>query len=201
MSERYGNPPQTAVTPANRDGGILVVLLPGYGPKNGTAEQTSLPSGGLITASHIDRGPAVAGLLDWLRAAHWDMKTLAPRFSLTVWPPAWDGPHHGPQMLGQLTRHAGAFVEVINQRKPSVILMVSCILLDAINQPEIRQKISPIFGCPLEAPHRITATRQRVLQQRWERALCVALPVPGRQVSQQTAQAIIDALSRIGHLL
>lgn len=195
------NPPGTAETPENASGGVLIAALPGTGPALPAASadaadrmaQLARPRG-LITATQVDRGPAVRRALGWLSAAGLDVQAHSRCFSLVTWPEILPETARGARMAAHLAREGAGFIEACAARRPRLIVLLSTVMLDAINAPEMRASLHPVFGEPLAPPRRIADTRLRVLAQRWPGVLMLGLPVSSAQATPQAEQRIIEAL-------
>ena len=133
---------------------------------------------GLLTSAQIDRGPYVPRVLKWLAAAGLDLRSAAPRLQLAVWPEAFEGRPHGPQCVKALVRQSDAFLKTVAERRPRLLVFVSCYLHDAACAPELDGPLTAALGRAIEPPRRLCASRLRVQIQRRERALILALPVP-----------------------
>ena len=191
------NPPAAADTPENLSGGVLLVLMPGFGPEDGGRDPGALMRPrGLLTSAQIDRGTAVPRVLKWLAASGLDLRSAAPFLQLTVWPEAFEGRPHGPQCVKALVRQSEAFLQTVAERQPRLMVFVSCYLHDAACEPELDEALSAALGRALEPPRRLCAARLRTQIQRRERCLMVALPVPTANATPAFEAALTAALSR-----
>lgn len=191
------NPPAAADTPENLSGGVLLVLLPGFGPEDGGRDPAALTRPrGLLTSAQIDRGPYVPRVLKWLAAAGLDLRSAAPRLQLAVWPEAFEGRPHGPQCVKALVRQSDAFLKTVAERRPRLLVFVSCYLHDAACAPELDGPLTAALGRAIEPPRRLCASRLRVQIQRRERALILALPVPTANATPAFEAELTAALRR-----
>lgn len=192
-ARRRSDPPGTGETPENARGGFLVVLLPGFGPE--VEEGANSAARGLITAARIDRGPAVRRVLGWLAAAGFPVEVEARRFALTVWPAdGWKRPVRGPEQVTALVRDADDFLRVLSDRRPALLVLVSCYLFDALRDPALAARVEAVLGRTVEHARRLTSTRLRVEGERRERALVLALPVPGPNTTPEFERELTEAL-------
>ena len=192
-ARRRSDPPGTGETPENARGGFLVVLLPGFGPELKPGANPA--PRGLITAARIDRGPAVRRVLGWLAAAGFPVETEARRFSLAVWPSGgWKRAVRGPEQVTERVRDSDEFLRVLAERQPSLLVLVSCYLFDALRDPALTERIDAALGRTVEPARRLTSTRLRVEGERRERALVLALPGPGPNTTPEFEEELKDAL-------
>ena len=179
------NAPGTADAPENLARGVLIVMPPGFGPEIDDAElppegeerraflEKIMRPRGVITAPRIDRGHAVAETLRWLSAAGFPVESQAKRFSILTRPAVWDGRARD----GHVVRDAE-----FAKRTPLIAVFLSSQLLDAANDPAVRELLAPFTGRPLEPAFRLSGERLRILGQRWEKTLMIGLPVPRRSM-------------------
>lgn len=200
------NPPDTGPTNENKRGGIMIVMFPGYGPEVPDAPegmddeewvrllQSRVKARGLITSPQIDRGPAVRAVLGWFEKAGMNLKKEAPKFSIFIWPQSWMGYRHGPQKTARLLEASDEFVEAAFKRSPGLVVLLSCYMIDALNDPKVVEMLEPVFGEPVEKPRRITSTRLKAMAQRWQRTLMIALPIPGPSTTDEFVEDLVKGL-------
>ncbi|WP_297610240.1 hypothetical protein [uncultured Sutterella sp.] len=188
------NAPGTADAPENLARGVLIVMPPGFGPELDDAELP--PEGearrafldkimrprGVITAPRIDRGYAVAEALRWLSAAGFPVESQARRFSIFTWPEIWDGRARDGHVVRDAVSEAERLRDEFEKRTPLIAVFLSSQLLDAANDPIVRELLGASAGRPLEPAFRLSGERLRILGQRWEKTLMIGLPVPRRSM-------------------
>ena len=200
------NAPGTADAPENLARGVLIVMPPGFGPELNDAElppegearrallEKLMRPWGVITASRIDRGFAVSETLRWLAAAGFPVEAEAKRFSIFTWPAAWDGRARDGHVARDAVREAGRLRDEFQKRSPLIAVFLSSQLLDAANDPAVREFLAPVAGHPLEPAFRLSGERLRILGQRWEKTLMIGLPVPRKSMRpgfpEEAARAI-----------
>lgn len=214
---RRANVPGTADTPENLQGGVLIVVPPELGPE--ITELPELPSAaadaesgsdpaesfesrraqierprGVITAARVNRGPEIGQLLRWLEAAGFPAAESARRFAVFTWPERWAGAPHDRRAMKRAAEEAGRLWAEIARRSPLIVIFVSAQLLDAANLPEVLPGVAQTLGAPLEPVRRLSDIRLRVTAQRWQKALCLGVPVPRKTFSAAAEEAIAAAL-------
>ncbi len=196
FAKKLENPPLTGDTLENTSRGVLVVMPPFFGPPEpvrpeGVSEtawtaalQKRRRARGLITSPQIDRGEAVRRALGWLERAGFPVRSEARRFALFVWPREWKGPHHGPQQIPRLVEDSREFVAELDRRRPALVVFLSCVLLDAMNDEQLLPLLEESAGRPVSPLQRLVSTRLRALTQRWSRTTVIALPIPGPNTTE-----------------
>ncbi len=86
------------------------------------------------------------------------------------------------------------FLRVLAERQPTLLVLVSCYLFDALRDPALTERIDAALGRTVEPARRLTSTRLRVEGERRERALVLALPVPGPNTTPEFEEELKDAL-------
>lgn len=114
------------VTEENRTGGILVVTGAETVPANPVTRLA------FFSDAACDRGPVIRRFVEWFNL--WGMPLIETRgkegaferaFTMTVWP-AVKPKGHGPQTVPETAREIAALTEVLNERKPRLIIFLSC---------------------------------------------------------------------------
>lgn len=200
------NAPGTADAPENLARGVLIVMPPGFGPEINDEELP--PEGaerealikkimrprGVVTAPRIDRGYAVEETLRWLCAAGFPVQSESRRFSIFTWPAVWDGRARDGHVVRDAIAEGERLGGEFEKRTPLIAVFLSSQLLDAANDPSVKALLAPSAGAPLEPPFRLSGERLRMLGQRWEKTLMIALPIPRRSMrpgfSEEVARSV-----------
>ncbi|MDO5531304.1 hypothetical protein [Sutterella sp.] len=202
------NVPGTADTPGNLKGGVLIVLPPAFGPIVNEDDLPPEPKAreaflarmtrkrGLITAARIDRGPEIQQALRWLAAAGFPVAEQAERFSILNWPTVWDGRPRDAHVIREAVTEGKRLVDVIEKRRPILVVFLSSQLLEAANDPALIERLASSIGLPLQPACRLSDMRLRILGQRWKRALMVGLPMPRRTMSMAQSEEISSSLRK-----
>lgn len=180
------------VTEENRTGGILVVTGAETVPANPVTRLA------FFSDAACDRGPVIRRFVEWFNL--WGMPLIETRgkegaferaFTMTVWP-AVKPKGHGPQTVPETAREIAALTEVLNERKPRLIIFLSCYLWQAVNTEAALPLVEKSLGRRLDAGRRISSTRLAAYEQHFERARILALPLP----SKNTTDAFVTALAQ-----
>ncbi len=193
--ERW-NTPGTADTPENTDGGILIVMPPGWGPEKHEGEKEP-KARGLIVSAQIDRGPVIPECLRWLERSGLDVRETAKAFSVLVWPSEPIRNAHGPQTVPKLVENRAMFIDECRRRRPRILIFLSCYLYDAFRDAGMADDVREVFGHELEKSHRLTSTRLRAEAMRVEKAIVLGLPLPSRNTTPAFVDALVKGLSPI----
>lgn len=191
--------PEVLRTEENAQGGILVVVQPGCGPVTHTSVRRAF-----LFDKSVDRGPVLNRFAEWF--ALWGIELQRVRgtegcfersfFSLQ-WPPD-PVQGHGPQTVAHIAEHAAALRDELIERRPRLIIFLSCYLWQAVNLPQAISVLEPVCGHPLESGRRITNERLGAYLQRWTSVTMLALPQPSKNTTEKCvramAQGVRDAL-------
>ncbi len=196
--------PEVLDTPENASGGILVVAMPGLGP-----ETAPLRRGNFFDNS-IDRGEVIERFIGWFSLWGVDLERVRGRegpferqFFTCEWPqtpPAG----HGPQMVPNIAKEVGALAQVLQKRRPRLVIFLSRYLWLAANTPEARAVLDPVIGAPVDEGRRISSARLNAHVQRWEKCLVLSLPQPSKNTTTafvlSVAAGVRRALAACGSL-
>lgn len=190
------NTPGTADTPDNADGGVLIVLPPGWGPEKRPGEEEP-KARGLITSAQIDRGPLVPICLHWLERAGLPVRRNVRSFSVAVWPKMPLENVRGPQMVPKLVAAGEDVLAECRRRHPRLVIFLSCYLFDAFRDTALADEVSDIFGAELEKTRRLTRRRLRAEVVRYERALVLGLPLPSQNTTSVIVEDLVEGLTSL----
>lgn len=186
-------------TPNNMKGGILVVLPPGYGP----AEDTPPSERSFFSDSAVDRGRALARFVSWFPV--WGIPLATTRmtagefersFFCCEWPASPVSGARGPQLVQKYSVKCAELAATIRSREPRLVIFLSCYLWQAANTDQGRVLLADALGAPQEPGRRISPVRLAAYAQRWEKAMVLALPLPGPNTTLQFVQSVGNAVQR-----
>lgn len=210
--------PATADTPENMSGGCLIVAPPGCGPlcpevesDMAQDEREALPerlahltrARGVITATQIDRGPAVRRVLHWLEAAGINVQAESRSFALMTWPKIqhqkpWEGCRlRGAELVRAMEAQIAQFGAVCAARRPKLVVLLTPAMADAINTTCALETLRESLGVPQSPPRRLTDQRDRALVQRWPGMLLLALPVMSPHMTPEAEAEVAASLKTL----
>ncbi|EJX06908.1 hypothetical protein EVA_04979, partial [gut metagenome] len=99
------------------------------------------------------------------------------------------------QMVPKLAAAAECLLAACRQRRPQMVIFLSCYLFDAFRHEALADEIRALFGSPLEKSRRLTRGRMRAEGVRYERALVLGLPLPSRNTTAAVADDLVEGLS------
>ena len=180
--------PEVLPTSENASDGILVVLFPGLGP------QSFGPRRGTLFDNSVDHGQTLERFCAWFDV--WGIPVHRVRGSETAfeksffaaeWPadPAVYAGAHGPQMVSKIAARTKELALVLQERRPRLVIFLSCYLWQAANHPDALEILKPIIGNPLETGRRITSERLAAYVQPWEKCTFLALPQPSKNTTER----------------
>ena len=183
-------------TKENKTGGILVVLLPGFVSRIGTGPRSFLSDRTLLL------GKTLSAFCDWFSL--WGIPfsrtsgtegAFERSFFVASWPDAAPLNAHGPQLVPKIAEHASELNALLLQRKPRLVIFLSCYLWQAMNLA--REAFSLSAGAPLEEGRRITDKRLAAYIQHWEKLTTVALPVPGKNTTKDFVLSLAAGMQSV----
>ena len=151
--------PEVVRTQENALGGVLVVTQPGYGP-----EEYSSARRAFLFDKSVDRGPVLNRFGDWFELWGIDVKRVRgtegafERSFFTLEWPEVPVSGHGPQTVPHIAEHILALRDSILERRPRLVIFLSCYLWQAVNLPSSLEVLSDACGSPLDHGRRITMT-------------------------------------------
>lgn len=182
--------PEVITTEENSLGGIALVTLPGFGPDTQPVRR------GNFFDNSIDRGVVVNRFIHWFDV--WGLPTQRVRGTETAfersfftleWPKEEIQNAHGPQTVKVMMQHIDEFIDVMQVRRPRLVIFLSCYLWQAINHPDVQARIDPIFGAALDQGRRITDKRLAAWLQRREKCIFLALPQPSKNTTPEIVRS------------
>lgn len=185
-------------TKENQQGGILVVTMPGYGPKTTSARRS------FFFDKQVDQGPVLNQFRQWFDL--WGIPVERSRgfdtdfersFYTFEWPKVPIEPHvHGPQLIPKIALHLFELIDVLAIRQPKVIVFLSCYLWKAVNLSA--DAFLTTLGRPRDQGRRITSRRLSAYIQHWDKTTMLALAMPGKNTTDDyvlsLAQGVREAL-------
>lgn len=179
-------------TPENSSGGVAIVTFGGLGPEVKPARR------GFFFDNSIDRGTVLNRFCTWFDA--WGIPVQRLRgsdgafersFFTFEWPADPITNAHGPQMVGKIAEQIDALKTMLEERRPRLVIFLSCYLWQAANTEASRAALLPVIGAPLEDGRRITTARLAAYLQPWQGTTMLALPQP----SKNTTPAFVATLA------
>lgn len=188
--------PEVVQTRENLSGGILVVTQPGYGP----LEYSSVRRAFLFDKS-VDRGPVLNRFAEWFPLWGIDIKRVRGTegafersFFTLEWPPQTVS-GHGPQTIPKIAEHISLLCDVLEQRRPRLVIFLSCYLWQAVNTPDALRALSGICGSPRGKGRRITDERLAAYVQHWSGGVqMLALPQPSKNTTEKCVRAMAQGV-------
>ena len=185
-------------TAENQTGGILVVTMPH------TLPQGETPKRAFFADNAVNRGPVVERFLAWFPL--WGMPLSRTRgretaferaFCLTLWPLEEPKNAHGPQFIKATADQVPALLQVIDSRKPRLVIFLSAYLWQSIDQPSVAPLTNAVCGRALEKGRRISQCRLAAWVQRREKCVFLALPQPSKNTTDAAMQSMAQAVQNI----
>ena len=188
--------PEVVQTRENSSGGILVVTQPGYGPQAYSSVRRAF-----LFDKSVDRGPVLNRFAQWFSLWGIELKQVRGTegafersFFTLEWPPV-PVSGHGPQTVPRIAEHIALLRDVLEQRRPRLVLFLSCYLWQAVNTPESLEIVSKVCGKPLDKGHRITTERLAAYVQRWSGNMqMLALPQPSKNTTEKCVRAMAQGV-------
>ena len=183
--------PEVLLTNENAAEGIAVVCLPGLGPESKGARR------GCFFDNSIDRGEVLDRFRLWFDV--WGVPVervrgregaFERRFFTFEWPNAPIENAHGPQTVPKIAEHIASLKAMIAERRPRLIIFLSCYPWQAINLPQSVAALESVAGSPLEPGRRITDARLSAYLQRWSKVAMLALPQPSKNTTAEYVKTL-----------
>lgn len=197
--------PCTLPTVENQDGGIMIVIASGYGPKQQAARRSFFSDEG------IDKGTVLNRFVSWFD--QWSMPLAKRRGSDTAfdrrffcleWPSEAIGSAHGPQQVAHFARRIDELVQAVQTHRPKIVIFLSCYLWQAVNLPDSVAALKTIWGEPKTAGRRLSSHRLGAFHQSWDKVEVIALPMPSKNTTdtfvQSLSQPIHSVFNKVGLL-
>lgn len=188
--------PEVLDTKENASGGILIVTQPGFGPSEISSGRRAF-----LFDKSVDRGPVLNRFAEWFALWGIDVKTVRGTegafersFSVLEWPPApVEG--HGPQTVARIAEHIALLAEVIQKRRPRLVIFLSCYPWRAVNLPSSLAVLENLCGHPADKGRRITDERLAAYSQRWSSGMrMLALPQPSKNTTEKCVRAMAQGV-------
>ena len=187
--------PEVVRTQENALGGVLVVTQPGYGP-----EEYSSARRAFLFDKSVDRGPVLNRFGDWFELWGIDVKRVRgtegafERSFFTLEWPEVPVSGHGPQTVPRIAEHILALRDCILERRPRLVIFLSCYLWQAVNLPSSLEVLSDACGSPLDHGRRITTERLAAYVQKWSKLQMLALPQPSKNTTEKCVLAMAQGV-------
>lgn len=187
--------PEVVRTQENALGGVLVVTQPGYGP-----EEYSSARRAFLFDKSVDRGPVLNRFGDWFELWGIDVKRVRgtegafERSFFTLEWPEVPVSGHGPQTVPHIAEHILALRDSILERRPRLVIFLSCYLWQAVNLPSSLEVLSDACGSPLDHGRRITTERLAAYVQKWSKLQMLALPQPSKNTTEKCVRAMAQGV-------
>lgn len=188
--------PEVVQTRENISGGILVVTQPGYGPQAYSSVRRAF-----LFDKSVDRGPVLNAFARWFSLWGIDIKRVRGTegafersFFTLQWPPEVVS-GHGPQTVPRVAEHIGALRAVLAERRPRLVIFLSCYLWQAVNTPDALLALSEVCGKPIDKGRRITSERLAAYVQKWSSGMrMLALPQPSKNTTEKCVRAMAQGV-------
>jgi hypothetical protein len=115
-------------------------------------------------------------------------------FFCCEWPSSPVSGVRGPQLVQKYSVKCAELAAAIRSREPRLVIFLSCYLWQAANTSEGRLLLKDALGAPQEPGRRISPVRLGAYAQRWEKAMVLALPLPGPNTTHQFVQSVGNAV-------
>jgi hypothetical protein len=190
--------PTTLPTEENKEGGVMIVLASGYGPQQSAARRSFFSDTG------VDKGAVLNRFVTWFD--QWSLPlakrrgadtSFDRRFFCIEWPESDIGPAHGPQQVARFADRIDELVRVVEERRPKIVVFLSCYLWQAVNLPDSMQALKKAWGAPKSAGRRLSSHRLGAFHQSWDKVEIIALPMP----SKNTTDAFVLSLAQPVHAI
>ena len=182
--------PDILLSEENKTGGILIVVQPGYGPKEHQSARRSF-----FSDRQLDHGDTLNQFIDWfdlwsipLERSRGQDTAFERSFFTLEWPKEKIKEGHGPQLVPKFASFAHELSEVIEKRKPRLVIFLSCYLWQAMNLA--KDAFTQSAGNPLDNGRRITSERLAAYIQPWERLTVLALPQPSKNTTAKYVRTL-----------
>ncbi len=188
--------PDILTTQENATNGVLIVLLPSFAESGKTRVRS------FLSDRTLDLGKTLNHFCEWFplwgipfaRTSGQESAFERSFFAFT-WPDTMPTNAHGPQLIPKIAEHASELNAVLEQRKPQLVIFLSCYLWQAMNaQAEVFLSTA---GKPIDAGRRISNTRLAAYFQRWENLCAVALPIPGKNTTENFVISLAPMLQTV----
>ena len=158
-----------------------MVTQPGYGPESYSSARRAF-----LFDKSVDRGPVLNRFADWFSLWGIDVKRVRGTegafersFFTLEWPPQ-PVSGHGPQTIPHIAESIFALRDVLLERRPRLVIFLSCYLWQAVNTPNAQAALKEACGEPLDQGRRITGERLAAYAQKWTKVRMIALPQPSK---------------------
>ncbi len=188
--------PEILTTKENKENGILVVLMPGFSEPMSSGPRSFLSDRTLLL------GKTLSSFCDWFTL--WGMPlartsgtegAFERSFSVAVWPEKLPEKAHGPQLVPRIAESAFDLNAILDKRKPRLVIFLSCYLWEAMNVA--KGAFTHTAGAPQEKGRRLTDKRLGAYAQRWENLTTVALPIPGKNTTEEFVLSLASQMQAI----
>ena len=170
-----------------------MVTQPGYGPESYSSARRAF-----LFDKSVDRGPVLNRFADWFSLWGIDIKRVRGTegafersFFTLEWPPQ---PVSGHESIFALR-------DVLLERRPRLVIFLSCYLWQAVNTPNAQSALNEACGEPLDQGRRITGERLAAYAQKWTKVRMLALPQPSKNTTEKCvlamAQGVRQTLERL----
>lgn len=183
-------------TKENKSGGILITIAPDF------VQAVQADRRSFFSDKTLSHGTALDLFCSWFE--FWGIplvrragtETAFERsFCVATWPEVMPENSHGPQLIPKIAEHASELNAVFAERKPKLVIFLSCYLWQAMNVA--KGVFSQTAGIPLEAGRRLTDKRLAAYAQRWSTLMTVALPLPGKNTTKEYVCSLAGGMQSV----
>lgn len=183
----------TAATPENRSGGVLVLIPADFAPSGASFKGKSH-----FFDAAVNRGPVLNALADWFTL--WGFTPSRNRqnasafersFSVELWPaaPLKNTAARGPQLIAEYAGFAPGLHDILEKYGPSLVIFLSNYLWKAAALS--KDRLPAPWSSPLDEGRRITDQRLAAYSQSFPGAQALSVPLP----STSTTDAYVKSLA------
>ena len=172
-----------------------MVTQPGYGPESYSSARRAF-----LFDKSVDRGPVLNRFADWFSLWGIDVKRVRGTegafersFFTLEWPPQ-PVSGHGPQTIPHIAESIFALRDVVLERRPRLVIFLSCYLWQAVNTPNAQAALKEACGEPLDQGRRITGERLAAYAQKWTKVRMIALPQPSKNTTEKCVLAMAQGV-------
>ncbi len=188
--------PDILTTKENKENGILVVLMPGFAMRTGSGPRSFLSDRTLLL------GKTLSSFCDWftlwgipLARTSGTEGAFERSFSVAIWPEKLPEKAHGPQLVPRIAQNSFDLNAILAKRKPRLVIFLSCYLWEAMNLA--KEAFVSTAGAPQDTGRRLTDKRLGAYSQRWENLTTVALPIPGKNTTEDFVLSLAPAMQSV----
>ena len=183
-------------TQENKTGGILIVLAPDFVQTGEAVLRSFFPDRMLGLGKVLDDFASWFELWGIPLARKAGSETSFERsFCVATWPDTMPEHAHGPQLVPKIAENAFALNALLLERRPRLVIFLSCYLWHAMN--EAKDTFTQTAGSPLEVGRRLTDKRLAAYVQRWTTLTTVALPLPGKNTTQDYVLSLAGGMQSV----